>query len=108
MFRKLIFSSPNPLRVFSRQSYFFATGNESGKSNPQGPNPYYNPSAAQLKKGLDESEEIIKEWQAGFKHKHGRKPTFEEMKRDPTIGHLIKGGLNEQKKAIVGELNKMR
>jgi len=73
-------SSP---RVF----YLFSTGGQN--QDPSASNPFFNPQAAAVKKGMNEGESKIKEWQERFKAKHGRKPTMEEMKRDPDIGPIL-------------------
>ena len=70
-------------------------------------NPYYNPKAVGLKKELTTMQEQIKNWQADFKNKNGRKPTLDEMRKDPSVGPVIEG-IERQKQAISSTINRFR
>jgi hypothetical protein len=70
-------------------------------------NPFYNPKAAGLKKELTMMQESIKNWQETFKRKNGRKPTLEEMKKDPEIGPILQG-LDKQRQAIQATIQRFR
>lgn len=111
MLSRLFLKKPAQLRAFSNQLFYFSSENNAPPTKKPSDevvtNPYFNPTAAGLKRELGDTQDAIKEWQAAFKHKHGRKPTMEEMKRDPTIGNML-GGMNDQKKAISDSLRKMR
>lgn len=74
------------------------------KANMTGPNPYFNANAAQAKKELDGMASSMKDWQDDFKRKHGRKPTLQEMRDDPTASQLmadVKSTRKDLKSSIV-------
>jgi hypothetical protein len=70
-------------------------------------NPYFNPAAASMKKNLDAMQDEIKTWQNNFKTKNGRKPTLEEMQKDPEIAEILKN-LDNQKKSIQAAIQRFR
>jgi len=116
MFSKVFKTSSSVFRLqFNQQRCFSGWGNtdkiswtqELNKSSNEATNPFYNPLAAGLKKELTGMQEQIREWQKGFKEKHGRKPTFEEMRNDPHIGPLFKS-IEQQKNAMKVAVQKWR
>jgi hypothetical protein len=48
---------------------------------------------------MNQMQQQIKEWQAVFKKKQGRKPTLDEMKSDHVIGPML-ASLDKQRHAI--------
>ena len=70
-------------------------------------NPFYNPAAAGIKKEMTIMQESIKQWQAEFKTKHGRKPTLDEMRKDPTVGPTI-NSIEKQKNALKSTVQRFR
>jgi len=80
--------------------------NEEAATN-ENMNPYFNPIAAGLKKELSSMQETIKNWQNDFKAKNGRKPTLDEMRKDPSVGPVLQS-IDRQKHAMSASLNKWR
>ena len=103
---KKVFTSYTRSFMAPTRSFYFSSDNKGDSKNTQDEihRIYSNPMAAGLKKDLNDTESTIKIWQESFKAKHGRKPTMEEMKRDPEIGHLV-SGLREQKQGLKSSLN---
>jgi len=90
----------------SKMSFSFAQQIREENQN-QSVNPFFNPTAAGMKTELNGMQETIREWQANFKKKHGRKPNLEEMREDPTVGPLFES-IDRQKKAITSTLQRWR
>lgn len=118
MLKKLLSIKPIQLRTFCAQRSFSDAWSNSGKvswtkalkeeaATNEFVNPYYNPRAVGLKKELEGMQQEIKDWQADFKKKNGRKPTLEEMRQDPSVGPLILS-LDAQKNAIKASLQRFR
>ena len=59
-------------------------------------NPFYNEKAANIKKNLDSMSMALKDWQADFKKKYNRRPTLDDMKRDPAVSNLLGSMKNER------------
>ena len=118
MLKKLLFIRPTHLRTIYAQRSFSTGWDNNGKiswtkamkeeaATNEFVNPYYNPKAVGLKKELEGMQHQIREWQATFKQKNGRKPTLEEMRQDPSVGPLILS-LDAQKNAIKASLTRFR
>ena len=118
MLKKLLSIRPTQLRTVYTQRFFSTGWDNNGKiswtkaiqedaATNEFVNPYYNPIAVGLKKELEGMQGQIREWQATFKQKNGRKPTLEEMRKDPFVGPLILS-LDAQKHAIKTSLQRFR
>jgi len=116
MFSKFLKTSSSALRLQFNQQRCFSYGNsdkiswtqeirESQKSETV--NPYFNPLAASMKAEVNSMQEQIREWQKDFKAKHDRKPTLEEMKKDPSIGPLFES-IERQKNMMKATVQKWR
>jgi hypothetical protein len=98
-------------RLLFKTGRYFCWGND--KTNfkemieESNNNPFYNSAAANLKKELNNMQEEIKTWQNDFKKKNGRKPTLEEMQKDPEVSQILKN-LDNQRKSIQAATQRFR
>lgn len=70
-------------------------------------NPFFNEKAAFIKKNIDNMGISLKEWQEEFKKKHNRKPTLEDMQKDPQISGII-GSMKNEKKLLKSTIQRFR
>lgn len=80
---------------------------EEESKNKASTNPFYNERAAGIKKNLDGMSYSLKNWQEDFKKKYNRKPTLDDMQKDPNISSLI-SSMKTEKKVLKSTIQRFR
>ena len=103
MFRRL---TPLFRLNFSEKTSFLKMMSEE-KVSESTPNPFFNEKAAHIKQNIDNMGLSLKDWQAEFKKKHNRKPTLDDMKKDPQIANLM-GSMKSEKQSLKSTIQRFR